>query len=183
MDRRAFLYASSSAIVAEALLPSPSQAEMNSASLKPMALGLLVSPFGAPEATIRRVHDLGFSNCFLSLDGYIGGIHAAARRAIRGSAGEVRAGCHHRRSRRPAAARVELPSRAFHHRPGSSQDPRGAHRRAAPGLGLRQAARHRARCRRIADSFPKIRPIRYIRARWKPSAPSPSIARATVSTS
>jgi sugar phosphate isomerase/epimerase len=73
MDRRAFLYASSSAIVANALLPSPSQAEMNSASLKPMALGLLVNPFKAPEATIRRVHDLGFSNCFLSLDGYIGG--------------------------------------------------------------------------------------------------------------
>jgi len=73
MDRRAFLYASSSAIVANALLPSPSQAEMNSASLKPMALGLLVSPFKAPEATIRRVHDLGFSNCFLSLDGYICG--------------------------------------------------------------------------------------------------------------
>jgi sugar phosphate isomerase/epimerase len=38
-----------------------------------MELGLLVSPFGAPEATIRRVHDLGFSNCFLSLDGYING--------------------------------------------------------------------------------------------------------------
>ncbi len=36
-----------------------------------MALGLLVSPYGSPEATIKRVHDLGFSNCFLSLDGYI----------------------------------------------------------------------------------------------------------------
>ncbi|HWE84031.1 MAG TPA: sugar phosphate isomerase/epimerase family protein [Terracidiphilus sp.] len=37
-----------------------------------MALGLLISPFGAPEATIKRVRDMGFSNCFLSLDGYIG---------------------------------------------------------------------------------------------------------------
>ncbi len=37
-----------------------------------MAVGLLVSPYGSPEATIKRVHDLGFSNCFLSLDGYIG---------------------------------------------------------------------------------------------------------------
>jgi sugar phosphate isomerase/epimerase len=36
-----------------------------------MALGLLISPFGAPEETIKRVHDMGFSNCFLSLDGYI----------------------------------------------------------------------------------------------------------------
>jgi sugar phosphate isomerase/epimerase len=43
------------------------------ASLKPMELGLIVSPFGAPEATFRRVHELGFSNCFLSLDGYING--------------------------------------------------------------------------------------------------------------
>lgn len=37
-----------------------------------MAIGLLVSPHDAPEATIKRVHDMGFSNCFLSLDGYIG---------------------------------------------------------------------------------------------------------------
>jgi len=34
---------------------------------------LLVSPFGAPEATFRRVHEIGFNNCFLSLDGYING--------------------------------------------------------------------------------------------------------------
>ena len=40
--------------------------------LKPMSVGLLVSPAAAPEATIRRVQDLGFSNCFLSLDAYIG---------------------------------------------------------------------------------------------------------------
>ena len=73
MDRRSFLYASSSAVIADALLPSASHADVSSANLKPMALGLLVSPFKAPEATIRRVHDLGFSNCFLSLDGYIGG--------------------------------------------------------------------------------------------------------------
>ena len=36
-----------------------------------MALGLLISPHDAPEATIKRVRDMGFSNCFLSLDGYI----------------------------------------------------------------------------------------------------------------
>lgn len=41
--------------------------------LKPMAVGLLVSPFGAPEQTFARVREMGFSNCFLSLDGYIGG--------------------------------------------------------------------------------------------------------------
>jgi sugar phosphate isomerase/epimerase len=31
-----------------------------------------MSPFGAPEERIRRVHELGFTNCFLSLDGYLG---------------------------------------------------------------------------------------------------------------
>jgi sugar phosphate isomerase/epimerase len=40
--------------------------------LKPMAVGLLISPFGAPEERLKRVHDLGFTNCFLSLDGYLG---------------------------------------------------------------------------------------------------------------
>jgi sugar phosphate isomerase/epimerase len=38
-----------------------------------MEQGLLIVPFGAPEERIRLVRELGFSNCFLSLDGYIGG--------------------------------------------------------------------------------------------------------------
>jgi sugar phosphate isomerase/epimerase len=38
-----------------------------------MDVGLLVSPFNDPEATFRRVRGIGFSNCFLSLDGYING--------------------------------------------------------------------------------------------------------------
>lgn len=69
MDRRTFLGAASAVVVASAL-PQVGRAE---AVVKPMALGLLVSPHDAPEATIKRVRDLGFSNCFLSLDGYIGG--------------------------------------------------------------------------------------------------------------
>jgi sugar phosphate isomerase/epimerase len=72
MDRRAFLSAASAAVASQLIPPSALAAESKAASLKPMALGLLVSPYGAPEATIRRVHDLGFSNCFLSLDGYLG---------------------------------------------------------------------------------------------------------------
>ena len=71
MNRRTFLGVASAAILAEGLGSGASFAAVKSASLKPMALGLLVTPYGAPEATIRRVHDLGFSNCFLSLDGYI----------------------------------------------------------------------------------------------------------------
>jgi sugar phosphate isomerase/epimerase len=73
MDRRTFLGVASAAILAEGLRPAAGFAAATPAPLKPMELGLLVSPFGAPETTIRRVHDLGFSNCFLSLDGYLNG--------------------------------------------------------------------------------------------------------------
>lgn len=69
MDRRTFLGAATAAAIAAGIEPVSSMAD--APKLKPMALGLLVSPFGAPEATIKRVHDMGFSNCFLSLDGYI----------------------------------------------------------------------------------------------------------------
>lgn len=77
MDRRTFL-AASSAITANMLLASRGRAEAGADALKPMAVGLLVSPYNAPEATIKRVHDLGFTNCFLSLDGYIGKFTPAA---------------------------------------------------------------------------------------------------------
>jgi L-ribulose-5-phosphate 3-epimerase len=81
MNRRNFLGVASAAILANGLQPSTSFAEEK--SLKPMALGLLVSPFGAPEVTIRRVHDLGFTNCFLSLDGYINGFTPAVATQLR----------------------------------------------------------------------------------------------------
>lgn len=68
MDRRTFLGSASATLLAGAL----DSAHAAPAPLQPMALGLIVSPYGAPEATIRRVHDLGFTNCFLSLDGYLG---------------------------------------------------------------------------------------------------------------
>src|SRR5579859_4948316 len=73
MDRREFigksLAAASAAVFAQGL--AVAGAEEPAAKLKPMALGLLISPFGAPEERVKRVHDLGFTNCFLSLDGYI----------------------------------------------------------------------------------------------------------------
>jgi L-ribulose-5-phosphate 3-epimerase len=75
MDRRTFLSATSAAIAMNIFHPGVLSAEEK--KMKPMALGLLVSPFGSPEATIHRVHDLGFTNCFLSLDGYIGGFTPA----------------------------------------------------------------------------------------------------------
>ncbi len=70
MDRREFIAAASSAVVAGGLPAAHAQAP--AVPLKPMAVGLLIAPSGAPEERFKRVHDLGFSNCFLSLDGYLG---------------------------------------------------------------------------------------------------------------
>jgi L-ribulose-5-phosphate 3-epimerase len=71
MDRRTFLSAASAAAIATGFHPHIAFAEPDATGLKPMELGLLVSPYGNVESTIKRVHDMGFSNCFLSLDGYI----------------------------------------------------------------------------------------------------------------
>lgn len=68
MDRRTFLAAASAAALAQQI-PSAFAA---TSSIKPMAVGLLIKPYGAPEERIKRVHDMGFSNCFLSLDDYLG---------------------------------------------------------------------------------------------------------------
>ena len=71
MNRRKFLALASATIAARGLQAAALTATPP-APLKPMALGLVIVPFGAPEERIRRVHDLGFSNCFLSMDDYIG---------------------------------------------------------------------------------------------------------------
>ena len=76
MDRRTFLGVASAAILVEGLNPVAAWAAAAPGQikpLKPMALGLLINPFSAPDSTIKRVRDLGFSNCFLSLDGYLNG--------------------------------------------------------------------------------------------------------------
>jgi sugar phosphate isomerase/epimerase len=84
MDRRTFLSAASAAVATQFLHPSALFPENKSASLTPMAVGLLVSPYGSPEATIKRVHDLGFGNCFLSLDGYLGKFTSGVVTEIKG---------------------------------------------------------------------------------------------------
>jgi L-ribulose-5-phosphate 3-epimerase len=75
MDRRQFLKAGATAAAVSALPASLAKAATpdEPAGLKPMAVGLLVSPFAGPEKTFGRVREMGFSNCFLSLDGYLGG--------------------------------------------------------------------------------------------------------------
>lgn len=73
MDRRTFLAAASAALLTNAVHPNSALAVAAPAAVKPMDVGLLITPFADPEGTFRRVHDIGFSNCFLSLDGYING--------------------------------------------------------------------------------------------------------------
>jgi L-ribulose-5-phosphate 3-epimerase len=73
MDRRTFLGAASATFLADTMHAAASFAAGPVTAIKPMDLGLIVSPFGAPEATFKRVRDIGFDNCFLSLDGYING--------------------------------------------------------------------------------------------------------------
>jgi len=68
MNRREFLTAAG-ATIAAAHFGLAAEAESN---LKPMALGLLIKPADGPEATISRVKNMGFTNCFFSLDAYIG---------------------------------------------------------------------------------------------------------------
>lgn len=71
MDRRTFLGLTAAAAVECGLKPATAFAAEAPQSAKPMELGLLVTPIDGPEAVFRRVHDMGFAHCFLSLDGYL----------------------------------------------------------------------------------------------------------------
>jgi L-ribulose-5-phosphate 3-epimerase len=77
MDRRTFLGAASATLFSNAVRPNTALAAVVPTAVKPMDLGLIISPSGDPEGTFRRVHEIGFSNCFLSLDGYIDGFTPA----------------------------------------------------------------------------------------------------------
>jgi L-ribulose-5-phosphate 3-epimerase len=72
MHRREFFMLTSAAAFAARFPSARAQSQSTPPMLKPMDVGLLITPFPNPEETIRRVRDLGFSNCFLSLDGYLG---------------------------------------------------------------------------------------------------------------
>jgi len=82
MDRRKFLGLASAAVAAHGLgsasaFAATAAAPVKSVKPRPMELGLLIVPFSAPEEKFRVLRDLGLTNCFLSLDGYIGGFTAA----------------------------------------------------------------------------------------------------------
>jgi L-ribulose-5-phosphate 3-epimerase len=75
MDRREFIGLASAVLAAQGM--SPKSAFATTAPVKPMELGLLIAPFSASEERFRVLRDLGLTNCFLSLDGYIGGFTPA----------------------------------------------------------------------------------------------------------
>jgi hypothetical protein len=140
MDRREFLGAASAAVFAPGLRAA--QAGAPTRALKPMALGLLISPFGALEERVKRVRDLGFSNCFLSLDGYIGHFTPAwpARFAICSISTNwlpPRSRWWGRRRWSGTSCAAHPPSAWFRQTRASR-----AHRCAAAGLGLCPPARH-----------------------------------------
>lgn len=61
---------------------APELAE-TSGELKPMALGLIIRPGENPEEEIAKVHALGLTNCFLSLDDFIGKFSGEAAKKFR----------------------------------------------------------------------------------------------------
>ncbi len=76
-DRRKFLGMAATASASAFLHPANTSGEAVPLPVKPFALGLLIVPFGAAEEKFRVLRDLGLTNCFLSLDGYINGFTPA----------------------------------------------------------------------------------------------------------
>ncbi|HEX4066736.1 MAG TPA: sugar phosphate isomerase/epimerase family protein [Acidobacteriaceae bacterium] len=93
MERREFLAGAASAAVMGAVggvraiaeeQGEPEQARPGSRRVAPMAVGLIIQPANGAEAAIARVHALGMSNCFLSLDGYLGKFSPALAQELGG---------------------------------------------------------------------------------------------------
>ena len=70
MNRREFLGAASAVAAVQSVGMGRASAEAQR-PVKPFELGLLIVPISAPEEKFRLLRELGFSNCYLSLDGYI----------------------------------------------------------------------------------------------------------------
>jgi sugar phosphate isomerase/epimerase len=85
MDRRHFLAgATGAAVVSAKNYAAGFYGGATDAALKAMAVGLMIQPANGPEEAISRVKKLGMSNCFLSLDGYIGKFSPALAQEIGG---------------------------------------------------------------------------------------------------
>lgn len=86
MDRRHFLAGAigAAAVSAKGFAAGFSGGSGTNAALKPMAVGLMIQPATGPEEVISRVKKLGMTNCFLSLDAYIGKFSPALAQEIGG---------------------------------------------------------------------------------------------------
>ena len=86
MNRRQFVAGAMGAamVSAKGFATGFSGANATGAALKPMAVGLMIQPASGPEEVISRVKKLGMSNCFLSLDAYIGKFTPALAKEIGG---------------------------------------------------------------------------------------------------
>lgn len=71
MHRRAFLKSATGVSIAAAI-SAGRLAGQGYPPVRPMTLGLLIKPSRNPEEVFARVHGLGFTTCFLSLDDSIG---------------------------------------------------------------------------------------------------------------
>src|SRR5579871_4498665 len=71
MNRRDFLGAASTVVAAQSMGIGKAAAAEPQGRVKPFDLGLLIVPYSAPEEKIKLLRQLGLSNCYLSLDGYI----------------------------------------------------------------------------------------------------------------
>ncbi|MDR3751176.1 MAG: TIM barrel protein [Terracidiphilus sp.] len=71
MHRREFLGAATAAILAQGLPSAAAFGAMPPVPLKPMEVGLKISPGDDPEISIRRVREMGFNNTFFSVDHYL----------------------------------------------------------------------------------------------------------------
>jgi sugar phosphate isomerase/epimerase len=86
MNRRSFLAGATGTLGASLLSRNPVAAAMPSApvsALKPMAVGLMIHLPEDPEPVFARVQEIGLTNCFLSLDAYIGKFTPALARQFK----------------------------------------------------------------------------------------------------
>jgi L-ribulose-5-phosphate 3-epimerase len=79
MHRRSFLATAAMMVADRAARPVAATnsngsrgVERQPSLVKPMAVGLMIQPAKGPEVVLAKVKEIGLSNCFLSLDGYIG---------------------------------------------------------------------------------------------------------------
>ena len=113
--------------------------------LRPMAVGLIIQPANGAEAAFAKVHDLGMTNCFLSLDGYLGKFTPALAQELGGLLEKYGLVADSSGSGASGAAGVGFSAWAVDHWVGAAGDAGGADGRAEADVGFCGAAEDRSR--------------------------------------